>query len=139
MNKKQIEIIATIFLTLIFIIAVGSSCNKIKGNLKPLPKNTVSKLSQEEQPVISTKAQSAKALKDWGRDPFSGVVYTAQGKDLTLKFSGVLWDEKNPQALINGQIVQKNDVIGQYRVIQINKDSVVLNDGLKDLELRLGQ
>ena len=146
MKKKQIEIIATAFLILIFILVAASSCKKIKANEKPLQKDAINQVLQEESAEIILKAKNSslkikneKLEKDWGRDPFSGVVYSARGKDLTLKFSGVLWDDKNPQALINGQIVQKNDFIGQYRVVQINKDSVILNDGLKDLELRLGQ
>ncbi len=146
MDKKKIEIIATSLLIVIFILVSISSFKKVKKAVS-LPKPAAA--SQNIEPVqgalptlspgLNRKSVEAKVYKDWGRDPFSGVVYSVEGKDITLKFTGVLWDESNPQALINGKIVGNNSRVGKYTVIKISKDSVILNDGLKDLELRLGQ
>lgn len=147
MNKKNIEIIATAALIIIFILVLSSSCKKIKGTIS-VSKSTVKEEQNIEQskpslPALNVglnrKLVGAKIYKAWGRDPFSDVVYSVEGKDLALKFTGVLWDDLNPQALINGKIVGNNSTVGKYKVIKINKDSVIVNDGVKDLELRLGQ
>jgi len=144
MKKKNIEIIATAFLIIALIFVSISSYKKIKGVISRTVvtgQNVEQAKVASASPVAATISKQAegKLFKDWGRDPFSGVIYSVQGKDITLKFTGVLWDDNNPQALINGKIVGNNSTVGKYRVIKINRDSVILNDGVKDLEMHLGR
>jgi len=146
MNKKTIEKIATFFLILIFILVSISSYKKIKRSVSPAkpvgPGQNIEQLQGSLPSLnvgLSRKPVGNKVYKNWGRDPFSGFVYSAQGEDIALRFTGVLWDSANPKALINDEIIGNNSIVGKYKVIKINKESVILNDGVKDLELRLGQ
>lgn len=90
-----------------------------------------------QQKANMEKGEDWVSLK-WSRDPFYGRVYSAAGEGLIgLQLQGILWDEKKPHALISEEIVSEGDSVGNNIVIKINKDSVLLNDGTKDLELKL--
>ncbi len=70
------------------------------------------------------------------RDPFSRQsvsAVTARG----LSLSGIAWDSEDPTAIIDSRIVRVGDEIGGYVVIEIRKDTVVLNNGTENLELNL--
>ena len=56
-----------------------------------------------------------------------------------LTINGILWDKKNPLAIINEEIVKVGDKIDSNTVVGIEQDRVILNDGSKDIELLLGQ
>jgi len=43
-----------------------------------------------------------------------------------LKIQGIIWGGIFPQAIINNKIIKKGDVIDEARVVDINKDGVVL-------------
>lgn len=43
-----------------------------------------------------------------------------------LKLQGIIWDENQPNAIINGEIVEKGDQILGYTVHEVRKDRVVL-------------
>ncbi len=70
---------------------------------------------------------------DWGRDPF--VFSTETSQELVL--GGIVWDPGQPAAIISGEIVVKGGAVGSYVVVEIQQDRVILNDGEKDIELRL--
>ena len=40
-----------------------------------------------------------------------------------IKLEGVFWDEEDPMAIINGQVVRQGTRIGNARVVRINRDS----------------
>jgi len=44
-----------------------------------------------------------------------------------------------PPAIIDNDVAGVGSKIGEYTVVRINKDGVILNDGTGDLELRLAQ
>ncbi len=70
------------------------------------------------------------------RDPFSRQsvsAVTARG----LSLSGIAWDQEDPTAIIDSRIVRMGDEIGGYVVTEIRKDTVVLNNGTENLELKL--
>ena len=70
------------------------------------------------------------------RDPFSAApIEIYQGPQL----QGVLWDQNHPTAIINGQIVAVGDKMNGNRVVDIKRDRVILNNGVDNLELILGQ
>ena len=50
----------------------------------------------------------------------------SEKKELTLKLEGIIFDKDgNSMAIINGEILGKGDTIGDAKIIEIRKDSVV--------------
>lgn len=76
------------------------------------------------------------AYKDWGRNPFSAS-RAASGGVAGMQLGGIIYDAKQAYALINDQIVHVGERIGENRVVEIKQDRVILNDGSKDIELKL--
>ncbi len=71
---------------------------------------------------------------DWGRNPF---VLSKDTKASTLE--GILWDEKNPKAIISGNIVGIGDRIGKGVIVDIKKNSVTVKVGEVEEEFHLDQ
>lgn len=137
MDKKRIEIIITSALILLFIFA---SINAIKA-LKKKAVGVSGPVSRQIRKEILAKQQEQKEIFEnlvWVRCPFSGKVYSsAEGIELNLM--GIIWDKQAPLAIINDSIVKPGDRMGANRVIAIEPDRVILNDGTKDFELKLGR
>lgn len=65
---------------------------------------------------------------DYDKNPF--VKNLSKDEIYSLKLFAVAYSDKNKAALINGQIVQENHIIGGATVQEIAKDYVLLsNDG----------
>lgn len=149
MDKKRLEIIVTIGLVIIFIFAMSNSIKKIWGRFQaaPRPAAVSGAVSPANAPVAKLMPPMPKDIMSpeaapklsWARCPFSGKLYTA--KEVTgisgLKLSGIVWDAKNPQALINSRVVQQGDTINHFVVIKISNDKVTLGQGDKYFELKL--
>lgn len=72
------------------------------------------------------------------RCPFSGKFYTGyKGDAADLKLAGILWDKEKPQAIINNEVVNVGNSVGNYSVAEIRQYSVVLTDGSNVFELKL--
>lgn len=146
MDKKRIEIIATVILIIIFILAWANAFKIIKKRA-PAKANAslevqVSKVSAHIIPAAAkTVPAEGVGLEDydWIRDPFSGKIYSGKEEIVDLRLSGIVWDEKNPSALVNGEVVQENDTVGPYKVIKIYRDKVVFSSATKNFELKLQQ
>lgn len=82
---------------------------------------------------LSQRKKARTKHGEWGRNPFALVEYSNN----VLVLEGVLWDEKNPQAIINGNIVSIGDRIDAYVVSEITQTSAVVDDGSSRTELRL--
>lgn len=69
----------------------------------------------------------------WKRSPFapSGAPSTA------LVLNGILGNGKNIKAMVGDVIVGNGDKIGNNTVVDIKPDRVILNDGIRDFELKL--
>jgi len=93
----------------------------------------------EVQPPPPTAAQrdaqrQEAARLTWGRDPFlSG---GGAGSEI-LSLSGILWDAREPLAIINGQTVHVGEEVGGYHVTDITHDHVTVTDGTQAFQLRL--
>lgn len=90
-------------------------------------------LEEERSLYDQLKAQADK-LK-FTRDPFYKEFVAPPPKEPQLM--GIAWEEANPTALIDDTIVKVGDKIGDKTVVSISKDSVILNDGVKDVTLTL--
>jgi hypothetical protein len=140
MDKKRIELIVTVFLILIFIFVLANSLAAIRRRGRP--KGAFKSGIAVRSATAAARLPSAGVSADdeqlvWRRDPFSGKVYSGAGTEVVLDLKGILWDGKNPQALIGEEPVKEGDTIGKYRVIKIEKGGIVVNDGTKDIQVRM--
>ncbi len=77
------------------------------------------------------------AYTGWGRNPFSEEKQAAETVPVLI---GIAWDEKTPTAVINDRILASGDWLdSRYQIKEIKPDRVILSDGARDVELRLGQ
>ncbi|MCX5713128.1 MAG: hypothetical protein NTY47_08775 [Candidatus Omnitrophica bacterium] len=145
MGKKQIEIGVTLILVVIFIAALANSCkavgNKMKNKPAPVSQNMVTP-KQDKSPVkVSAIVAIGHYTEDseWERDPFSGRLYSAERKTSALHLIGIIWDKKEPLAMINDRILKAGDMIQGKLILKINSDSIVVDDGSKETEIKLQQ
>jgi len=91
--------------------------------------------TQPRKRIIPIKRRAAKTKHEtWGRDPF-----TLKKGVSGLVLDGIMWNEKNPRAMVSGELVRKGDKIGDKTVMDVQRDKVILNDGKVDTVLRLNE
>ncbi len=144
MDRKKMEIIITTALGIVFVFVSINVFSVIKNARfkRPLTAKAGAKalaaVSAQELPIdkltrIGSKADSI----EWRRNPFirgRGLGLSGAG---TLNLTGIMWDRNNPQAIIGDEVVKEGDVIGKYKIIKINEDSVVISsdEGQKILNI----
>lgn len=140
MKKNTVEIVITSILAIILIIAVVNIFKtKKKISSKRIAKVVATEEAQPQKKIVTTK-KTFKALEDrakdlkWERDPF---VYKPRSIKLTegFRLEGIVWDEEDPKAVINGNILSIGDKIDGKEIVDIRKDGVTLDDGKNILEL----
>lgn len=132
MNDKQNK--KLIILIILSVLAVFSL---IRGAVTPTKsRRLVEKPIGPAEEGLSVKRYVKRSnYSGWGRNPFTKEAPIKLATGPTLE--GIMWDEKLPLALINGETVKIGDKLGSDTVIDIQKDKVILNDGSRDLELKL--
>ena len=50
---------------------------------------------------------------------------------------GIAWDENNPVAVINDEVVRVGDQVQGHSVVKIEQNKVTLSDGVELIEIRL--
>lgn len=88
--------------------------------------------SKAAQPAERRYKRSA--YTSWKRSPF---VPAGTSVSSSLVLSGIIWNKDKPKAMIGDAIVLKGDTVGGNKVVDIKPDSVILNDGTKDFELKI--
>lgn len=145
MDKKKLEVIAAVVLTLILITLLANIILKEMrrhGTLKPLSGAPVA--SSGTTGLISTgKTPDMKrdtSVLAWGRDPFvlrESAPTMIDGID-SLRLMGITTGKKGAMiAIINNEMVSTGSYIGKFKVIKILGDRVVVNDGGKNVDLRM--
>lgn len=135
-NKKVI--IAVILcigavISLIYGMTTGSKVRKIPSVEAVSHQDAITPARR----VFPTKRKAAKTkFTSWGRNPFAPKT-TPVKVVATLTLSGIIWDEKEPKALINNVVVGIGDKIDENTVIGIEQDSVILNDGIENIVFKL--
>ena len=73
------------------------------------------------------------------RDPFDfgGAKATDKMVVSGLRLTGVLWDGREPRAIIGDDVYGLGDKIGTAKIIKITPDAVILKDATHEFELRL--
>ena len=129
------------------ILCIGALISLIYGiTAGPRTKRKVSpglEAASTDETICSSKyivpAERRSATTDfatWGRNPFvPKAAPEIKGSDIIL--DGIMWDKENPKAIINNAIVGIGDEIKGNRIIEIEKESVTLNDGTEDFTLSL--
>jgi len=141
MDKARKQIIITLILIVVLVLAGLNAARKFKKS-QPVKSASASALVQSPTSASNVVLLPTKGAGDlkWTRDPFSGRTYSANSaRKVTadLKLVGITWDKVCPMAIINNKVVEVGDSVAGNLVIQINKSSVVLNDGSRDFELKL--
>lgn len=154
-KKTKIEIAITSVMVIALVIILGNSIKTIlraKRTVKPPPiapvalmeiaRRDISISARSEQiEKAYREAETRRAEKDipWGRDPFDMKISLPESDwgVAGIKLEGIMWDEKEPYAIINGEVVKKGDKLGKNTVIQIEKDAVIISDGTKGYRLRV--
>lgn len=142
MDKKRIEIIITAILVVVLIFAWSYSFKFLEKRPESSKTNIVAapgtlNISSPSQLPVKEMDKIDEEGQGWVRDPFSGKIYFAKEGDVNLVLTGIIWDVKNPQVLINNRILRKGRRIEKYEIVDIQKNKVILSDGLKQIELKL--
>lgn len=88
--------------------------------------------------AVTVKRRAARTrFTSWGRNPFALKGAPQATPSQTFDLGGIMWNEKNPKAMIGDAVVGKGGKIGSNTVVDIKKDRVILNDGTKDFEIKL--
>ena len=84
------------------------------------------------------------AFKLTGRDPFSplvsknGVLLIPREVDLGgLVIKGIIYSTNSPLAIINDEVVERGENIGDYLVLEIEEKRVILKKGDQEFILKL--
>jgi hypothetical protein len=147
-QKKQIIIISILLVPFILLWAKAFRVIKKKGGAKPKPqavdlsaRNLKSILTQpaKTEPLAEVHDDQKDEELRWLRCPFSGKAYSRGTGVEDLELNGILWDQEDPKAIINTKIVSLEDTIGKYTILGIEKDKVILTNGLQEFELKIGR
>ncbi len=78
--------------------------------------------------------------KPWGRNPFTfgAIASRAPGAD-SLELNGIVWDEYNPYAIVNNEVLKTGDVINGMTVLDIREKEIILDSGNEEYRLRLAE
>jgi len=103
----------------------------VKEPVKAIVKTGVSK---PESILVESNTVKGK----WGTDPFvRNWVMTAEVSDLKLK--AITQSGAKAYALINDQILEAGEIIAGKKIVSIEKDKVVLEQGDRTFTIMLGQ
>ena len=141
-NKKLIiVIILGIGAVVSLIYGISSSSKGRGGAIVSSPA-----IGGAQIPAVTIESQGAASIKrrakrssfqSWSRSPF--IPKSAKGSSYQMELSGILGSGQNLKAMINGQILGKGDKLGSAIIKDIAPDRVILNDGSKDIVLKLEQ
>ena len=136
-DKKVIALIILVVLAAISLIYGITASPKRGAKSTTVAMKEVTEMPPQaaETTVGSVRRAKRSQYKMWKRNPFSSGQADSTMSDLTL--SGIVWNKSRPKAMIGDAIVVKGDTIGNNRVVDIQPDKVILNDGTKDFELRI--
>ncbi len=143
MNKQQkLKIVFPIlFVVMAFVwgpIFMGTNPkNKADNNTRNIGVASGGNISNMDLIELSRGSKRKKAKTshaDWGRNPF---IIGYDSKALIVE--GIFWDEKNPKAILNGNIMGIGDQVGSSAIVTITQNSVIVKSESGVIELHLGE
>lgn len=130
-NKKVLALIVLIIFAVISITyGIRTTAKGKKGKAAITGRE---RLASQKSPISVERRAKRSKYASWKRSPF--VPSGAVSSDLVL--NGIIWSKDRPKAMIGSVIVCKGDNIAENKVVDIKPDRVILNDGIKDFELKL--
>ena len=137
MQNKKLIILIVLGIAAVFSLIYGIVAPAKTRKNMPLGQEAIHQGEKiESQNIVLSPQRRAKKTKfsSWGRNPFLPKSATAESG-----LTGIIWNEDNPKAIINDEIVAIGDKIDGKTVIDIKQDRIILNDGTKEFDLRLNQ
>jgi hypothetical protein len=145
--KKTNQLLITLILIFVFLFAISNAIKRVKksGGLEVMVTSALEDRASKGKDLPSDNLSVGLygmlegESKKIGliRDPFTGDTITSQETATsTIYLSGIFFDQNLPMAIINDNIIKIGDRIDEYTVVGIEQDKVILNDGVKDLELK---
>ena len=137
------KIVALIILTVLAVISLIYGATAVpKGRVKSaaITEGQVAIASPQvavaAKNVLSTERRARRSqFKTWKRSPFVDSQAASATSELTL--NGIIWNKNKPKAMIGDAMVVKGDTVGANKVVDIQPNKVILNDGTKDFELKI--
>lgn len=130
-KKQKTELMITSIGILFLIFLVISNTQKARKKKAFMAKASDTVISSLSVPIsFEEKEIEESAIKEgWGRDPFLFGASTATGFGIEgFILNGIVWDKDNPYAIINNDVVKIGDKIGDIAVVEINKESVIVEE-----------
>lgn len=148
MDRKKIELIATIVLAIVFLVFLISTLKKVSKKPKAVPvverKITLTKHQKltTKGPPAKSRAERVEAEEEitslvWGRDPFVLLETGAMETGAPISLGGIIWDKRRPKAMINNEIYKVGDKIGNIEIVDIKRNSVLIKVDGKIREISL--
>ena len=130
-KKQRTELIITgISVIFLIFLVIGNTqkAQKKKASMittgKTVASSLLAPISFEEKEI-----EESVIKEGWGRDPFLFGASTMTSFGLEgLLLNGIVWDKENPYAIINNDVVKIGDKIGDITVVEINEESVVMEE-----------
>ncbi len=128
-KKEKTELTITGIGVIFLIFLIIGNVQKIQAKKQSMAKAGAAVTSSMSVPItFETVEREESAIKQgWGRDPFSRGVSIADDVGLDgLVLNGIMWDDVNPYAIINGDVIKVGDKLGSMKIIDITESSVIL-------------
>ncbi|MEK6728053.1 MAG: hypothetical protein AABY28_05235 [Candidatus Omnitrophota bacterium] len=141
MQNKKLVVLAVLGLLAIFSLFYGiftPSKTRRLPQVKESDIQSVRKVSMTEKPILAQRVTKRTNYTSWARNPFT-LQKTSSKVFEGLILGGIMWDKEKPLAIINDEIVKIGDNVSGNIVVDIKQDKVILKDGAKDFELRIGE
>lgn len=141
-NKKMMALLALSAIALISLIYGIVTPSKVRQRARLAAKKEAAAAPQQPLEPIKVLTASERYPKrgsysEWGKSPFVALAPQEKGAMASLVLGGIAWDVVSPKAVINDTIVVVGDMIEGRKVVSIQPDSVILNDGQKEIRLGL--
>lgn len=144
-DKIKIGVIIVLVIMLVFAVANAIKAGKKQKKFPQQPSSAVA------IPLTSTKSSGTsggeslyRRLEDESdklnleRDPFTRSQTISVEKEISgINLSGIIWDAKNPKAIINGKIVGVGSKVKENTVVDIKPDRVILSDSERQFEISI--
>jgi len=146
-DSLQFKIVSAVLLFSVLLILAVYGIKRVKPAKTVLTERPgVKKTTLAIQAPLLPQAPSevSKAQESEGKsaelrlDPFTAETIAAAEKPVVATgLNGILWDSRQPLAIINNKVVKKGDKIAGNVVVNIKEDRVILSDGSNLFELRI--
>jgi len=135
-NKPNIKLIVVIILSIfaVFSLIRGVVISTKFGRRVVLDTSEGNVNLAEDSLSLKRKAKRSN-YSSVGRNPF--IVGAASINVNKSILEGIIWDEKFPLVLINGKTLKIGDKLGAETVVDIQKNKVILSDGITNRELKI--